>query len=380
MRGTPADARDFRARPGDLTREGSWLVTAERNVDLIDLARKIESENRAATPEEQARLAKYVGFGASEIRNSLFPVAPQHMRLREPERLIWPELTQGRWKSLAERIAALPKEWQQSVLQSTQYAHYTSANIIDSIWSAMQRLGFTGGRILEPGAGIGSFAMLMPDSIRLSSRYTGIEFDAPTALIGRLLSPEQQLMHDDFIRRGTTGFAAELAGVLQSLNAVAAILLGAVEFGGIDIDGVSRLVDHEARRRCRRSIDDEAGRRGLDVLGGIGQHVRLRSASRGCLVDHGGAFRLGLFRRLLIARRSDERDPEHQGEDGEDGLGRHGGFSRGHHQSTPTVSARNGGCRNRACEISQRLTKRLTKSRRFDTTGHGKSATNKKAR
>jgi tRNA1(Val) A37 N6-methylase TrmN6 len=34
-----------------------------------------------------------------------------------------------------------------------------------------------------------------------SSQYTGIEFDGPTVLIARLLSPQQNMLHADFIRR-----------------------------------------------------------------------------------------------------------------------------------------------------------------------------------
>ena len=195
-------ATDYRPDRGGLTREGSWFETAKRNLDLIDLARKIEAEGRDATPEEQAQLSKYVGFGAGAIRNSLFPVPGQWLKQQRPNDLIFPEaVTEKRWRELAERAAALPREWQQSILQSTQYAHYTSENIIRSIWSAIDRLGFTGGKVLEPGAGIGSFAMLMPESMRRPKGYTGIEFDAPTALIARLLSPQQNLLHDDFIKR-----------------------------------------------------------------------------------------------------------------------------------------------------------------------------------
>jgi N12 class adenine-specific DNA methylase/tRNA1(Val) A37 N6-methylase TrmN6 len=193
---------DYRVPVGGLTREGSWAVTAERNVELIELALKIDKEGRAATPDEQARLAKYVGFGAGEIRNKLFPVPSSYAKQQEPDRLIWPNLIyDAKWKALAERLEALPREWQQSVLQSTQYAHYTSEGVIRSIWSGLQRIGFTGGKVLEPGMGIGSFAMLMPDSVHASSRYTGIEFDGPTALIARLLSPRQNMLHDDFIKR-----------------------------------------------------------------------------------------------------------------------------------------------------------------------------------
>ena len=193
---------DFRPGLGALTREGSWFDAAKRNIDLIEMAIQIDKEKRNATTEEQALLAKYVGFGASEIRNALFPLPGEYAKRQEPNRLIWPNMVRdARWKPLAERIDALPREWQQSILQSTQYAHYTSEGIIRSIWSAIQRLGFTGGNIFEPGTGIGSFSMLMPDGIHATSRFTGVEFDAPTALIARLLSPDQQIQHDDFIKR-----------------------------------------------------------------------------------------------------------------------------------------------------------------------------------
>ena len=193
---------DFRPGLGALTREGSWFDAAKRNIDLIELAIQIDKEKRNATTEEQAQLAKYVGFGASEIRNALFPIPGEYAKRLEPNRLVWPNLVRdARWKPLAERIDALPLEWQKSILQSTQYAHYTSEGIIRSIWSAIQRLGFTGGNIFEPGTGIGSFSMLMPDGIHETSRFTGVEFDAPTALIARLLSPDQQIHHDDFIKR-----------------------------------------------------------------------------------------------------------------------------------------------------------------------------------
>ena len=195
-------ASDFIPSNGGLTREGSWFDTAKRNIDLIELAIKIESENRAATPEEQAQLSKYVGFGAGAIRNELFPVPPEYAKRQEPNRLIWPNYVRNaRFKPLAERIEALPREWQQSILQSSQYAHYTSEGIIRSVWSGLQRMGFTGGNVFEPGMGIGSFAMLMPNTVRKTSRYTGVEFDAPTALIARLLSPQQNMLHGDFIKR-----------------------------------------------------------------------------------------------------------------------------------------------------------------------------------
>jgi len=195
-------ADDFRPGDGGLTRTGSWFDSAKRNIDLIELAIKIEAEGRRATPDEQLQLSKYVGFGAGEIRNNLFRVPPAYAKAQEPNRLIWPEyVTSPQWKPLAERMAALPREWQQSVLQSTQYAHYTSEGVIRAVWSGIQRLGFTGGKVFEPGMGIGSFNMLMPQAVHDTSTYTGIEFDGPTALIAKLLSPGQNMLHGDFIKR-----------------------------------------------------------------------------------------------------------------------------------------------------------------------------------
>jgi len=185
-----------------LSRTGSWFETAKRNIDLIELAIKIDAEKRPATPQEQEQLSKYVGFGASAIRNDLFPIPHEYAKKQDPTRLIWPNMVRdAKWKPLAERLEALPREWQQSILQSSQYAHYTSEGIIRSVWSALERMGFKGGNVFEPGMGIGSFSMLMPKAIREESRYTGIEFDGPTALIARLLSPQQNMIHGDFINR-----------------------------------------------------------------------------------------------------------------------------------------------------------------------------------
>ena len=109
--GERVPARDFRPAVGDLTRTGSWFETARRNLDLIDLARRIESEGRPATPEEQAQLARYVGFGASEIRNAMFPVPSKWHKDANPDALIFPEAVfEARWKPLAERAAAIGVE------------------------------------------------------------------------------------------------------------------------------------------------------------------------------------------------------------------------------------------------------------------------------
>ena len=184
--GTPSFA-DF--RPRALTREGHGSTQRNANIDLIELAIQIDKESA----DGRTGAVAICRLRCVRDPNALFPIPGEYAKRLEPNRLVWPNLVRdARWKPLAERIDALPREWQKSILQSTQYAHYTSEGIIRSIWSAIQRLGFTGGNIFESGTGIGSFSMLMPDGIHETSRFTGVEFDAPTALIARLLSPDQR--------------------------------------------------------------------------------------------------------------------------------------------------------------------------------------------
>lgn len=41
---------------------------------------------------------------------------------------------------------------------------------------------------------------LLPEPLRARSRFTGIEYDAVTARIARLLHPEAEIRHEDFAR------------------------------------------------------------------------------------------------------------------------------------------------------------------------------------
>lgn len=196
------EGTDYVPPAGSLERDGSWLKSAQRNVDAIELALRIKESGRPATTEQQAILAQYVGFGASEIRNKLFPVPSEYARSQQPDRVIWPNLIpDGPWKALAERLEKLPSDAQKSLLRSTQYAHYTSEGVVRSIWRGLQHLGFTGGKIFEPGFGKGTFPMLMPASIREGSLFTGIEMDHVSAMIGALLQPQQNMIEADYTKR-----------------------------------------------------------------------------------------------------------------------------------------------------------------------------------
>jgi N12 class adenine-specific DNA methylase len=194
-------APNYTAVPGALRREGSWHKTAERNLDVIELVQKLEAEGRPATPEEQELLAKYTGWGASEIANGLFPphaiVRGQGETHLNPDRIYDPK-----WKATAERAAKLLRgEALEQAARSTQYAHYTSEEVVRGIWTGLGRMGFKGGKILEPGMGVGLFPVMAPEAVMGASRYTGIEFDSFTARIAKFLLPRENVLHADYVRQ-----------------------------------------------------------------------------------------------------------------------------------------------------------------------------------
>ncbi len=149
---------------------GAGEVTKYRNnVAAIRLLKQIEAEGRTATAQEQSVLAKYVGWGglpkAFDARNSEW--AERFAELKEL-------LTEQEWAAAA---------------RSTQDAHYTSREVVEGMWSMLSRLGFDGGRVLEPSMGTGNFFGLMLPGLRSASRLTGVELDSITGRIARQLYP-----------------------------------------------------------------------------------------------------------------------------------------------------------------------------------------------
>ena len=98
------------------------------------------------------------------------------------------------WQAERERLRSLlAPEMYEKARASTLNAHYTSATVIDGIYKAVERLGFRGGRVLEPALGVGHFFGLMPSEMADRSSLTGIELDPLTASIARHLYPDSDI-------------------------------------------------------------------------------------------------------------------------------------------------------------------------------------------
>jgi N12 class adenine-specific DNA methylase/adenine-specific DNA methylase len=171
---------------GDRGLAKGWKQRARDSVAAIRLAAQIEAEQRPASPDEQRQLMRFTGFGASELANGVF---------RRPGES---EFAKG-WEEIgADLEDAIDDAGYASLARCTQYAHFTPEFIVRAIWSGLQRLGWRGGRVLEPGIGTGLFPALMPEELRETSHVTGVELDPVTARIARLLQPRARIVTGDF--------------------------------------------------------------------------------------------------------------------------------------------------------------------------------------
>ncbi|WP_421358978.1 MULTISPECIES: helicase-related protein [Agrobacterium] len=166
----------------------SWRERAQDNIAAILLANEIERHGLLARPDQQARLIKFTGFGASDLANGIF---------RRPGE----DAFRRGWEELGGNLESAVAAGDYAFLaRCTQYAHFTPEFIVRAIWSGLIRMGFKGGRILEPGIGTGMFPALMPGAVSKLSDVTGIELDPVTARIVRLLQPRAKIITGDFSR------------------------------------------------------------------------------------------------------------------------------------------------------------------------------------
>ena len=142
--------------------EGAPLERFQRNLDAIRTLKTVEAERRAATAEEQAVLAQYVGWGG--LADFFDEKNPRYSELKDL-------LTDAEYAAARE---------------STLTAFFTPPVVIRGIYAALGQMGFTQGNILEPACGIGNFLGMLPESMSGSKLY-GVELDDLSGRIARQL-------------------------------------------------------------------------------------------------------------------------------------------------------------------------------------------------
>ncbi len=160
------ERKNYKYQSTDNIGIGGVRVKLEQNLKAIKTLKKIEVENRLATVEEQSILAQYNGFGGlAEIFDITKPTYHKEHK---------------------ELIEMLSAEELENARASTLNAHYTSKEIITTVYKGLENLGFTGGKILEPSMGIGNFYSHLPESMQDSNLY-GVELDSITGRIASQL-------------------------------------------------------------------------------------------------------------------------------------------------------------------------------------------------
>jgi len=167
-----AERRDYRITDDDLG-VGVPSQRYARNIAAIRLLKELEKDKRLATPEEQAILAQYVGWGGLA---DCFD--ERHSRYDE----LKAQLTESEYSAARE---------------STLTAFYTPPVVIRAMYQVLENMGFKAGTILEPSCGVGNFLGMLPESMR-DSRIYGVELDSISGRIAQQLYQRESIMVQAF--------------------------------------------------------------------------------------------------------------------------------------------------------------------------------------
>ena len=167
---------NFRITDDDLG-SGGPKAKFRANMDAIYMLRKLENENRPATPEEQEVLSRFVGWGG----------IPQAF---DEKNLDWED------EYLEVKAALSPEEYREA-RASTLNAFYTSPTVIKAMYEALGNMGLSSGNVLEPSCGVGNFMGLVPDSME-NLRMYGVELDSISGKIARQLYQKNQIAVQGF--------------------------------------------------------------------------------------------------------------------------------------------------------------------------------------
>ncbi len=149
------------------------LALARRCLRALETFKDIDG---APTAEQHAHLRGWQGWG---------PLAPALERYSSPD---------GGWVKVREQVTGLlTRDEEQHAIQGTATAFYTPPVVVDAVWSLLADVGFTGGRVLEPGCGSGVFIEHAPALMPVD--FTGVEIDPVTAGIAKLLHPGANIIN-----------------------------------------------------------------------------------------------------------------------------------------------------------------------------------------
>ena len=256
------NSRNHHVGPDDVLVPGGNVTRAKANIEAVRLLKKLNEEKRDATPDEKKRLAQFTGWGslAQEVFNTEYAYAAQYEKRFDgglPPALRYADDRKrsdyARWKknygtALHPDLGGMmtAQEWD-AAEKSTLNAHYTDRKVIGAMWGMAEKLGFRGGRVLEPSAGTGLFFGLMPESLSGRSSLVGVELDTLTGGILGKLYPDADIQ--------VTGFENAKRVGDNTLD----LVISNVPFGNF------RVTDKKRPQYARQSIHNYFISRSIDA-------------------------------------------------------------------------------------------------------------------
>lgn len=158
------------------------------NIEAIETLKDVEDGQGKPTPEQQAKMSRYVGWGGlAEALNEGKYNARDNNWTKDRN---WNDKYLRYYEKLK---SLLSKEEFDSAVRSTTTSHYTPSEVVESLWGITEKLGFKGGNISEPAMGIGNIIGMMPRSISENSSISGFEIDSLSGRMAKALYPDANI-------------------------------------------------------------------------------------------------------------------------------------------------------------------------------------------
>ena len=172
--------------------DGGWIDTPtgyggkkqkfRNNLAAIRMLQQLENSDESIKPSQRACLAKYVGWGGLQ---EAFP---------RPDGSV----ASGWDREAFELKSVLSADEYEKVLHSVTDAHYTSHEVVSAMWNSVVRMGFSGGKVLEPACGTGNFFARFPAKMVVQSEIQAVELDGVSARLARQLYPHVSVHQQGF--------------------------------------------------------------------------------------------------------------------------------------------------------------------------------------
>ena len=176
----PATPGNYRITDESLNSASNVNDRFNANLAALKVLNQVEAEQRSATQKEKDILAGYTGWGGM---SELFAWSPKDA-----------------WAVRAELVRAeMTDEELSDAEKSSVSSYYTPVPVARFMWKLAQRLGFTGGQVLDPAFGAnGVFTGTMPDELAESVSVQGVEKDGLSSRIARALYEKASIEHQGF--------------------------------------------------------------------------------------------------------------------------------------------------------------------------------------